>query len=328
MARNYLTKYKFLKRPRLELGRFLFTYRYALLYISFKMKKSFTIIIILLTAIFGCEKEETNYLPPSIQFITDIGFVYNDTILALGETFKVGIQAANPNVNLTNFIIRVESDEIETFLDSGMNTPSLDYEKVFVKGIKESEKWIFIIRDRDGKSAEISFNVVKDSSSAYGNIFYFPSVEMGAQNNSTGSFYSLTEDSVYTLNQAFENQEKIDLCYYYDFIDTDENTIASPGANIDESVYPGVNGLSNWTTRRTTRFKLTNITQVDFLNAHNDSLLIVAYGQSEGNRKAKNLQTGNIFSFKNEDGRIGLFLVNSVSGMDAGTVNISIKVQQ
>jgi len=151
---------------------------------------------------------------------------------------------------------------------------------------------------------------------------------MGAQNNSIGSFYSLAEDSVYTLNTAYENQYKIDLCYYYDFIETDENTIASPGASIDESVYPGVNGLSNWTNRRTTRFKLTNITEVEFLNAHNDSLLIGAYGQSDGKRKAKNLQTGNIFSFKNEDGRIGLFRVNSVSGMDAGIVNISIKIQE
>lgn len=292
------------------------------------MKKTFTILIVILTTILGCEKEKTNYPPPSIQFITDSGFVYNDTVLALGETFKIGIIADNPNVNLTNFIIRVESDEFETYLDSGMNTKNIHFERNIVKGIKELEKWIFIIRDKDGKSAEISFNVTKDSSSAYGNIFYFPSVEMGAQNNSIGSFYSLIEDSVYTLNQAFENQDKIDICYYYDFIDTDENTIASPGANIDESVYPGANGLSNWTTRRTTRFKPAGITEAEFLNAHNDSLLIVAYGQSEGKRKAKNLQTGNIFSFNNEDGKIGLFRVNSVSGMDAGTVNISIKVQQ
>ena len=292
------------------------------------MKKSFTILIILLTAIFGCEKEKANYPPPSIQFITDSGFVYNDTVLALGETFKVGIIANNPNVNLTNFIIRVESDESETFLDSGMNTKNIHFEKNIVKGIIDTEKWIFIIRDRDGKSADISFNVTKDSSSAYGNIFYSPSVEMGAQNNVIGSFYSLVEDSVYALNQALENQGKIDLCYYYDFIDTDENTIASPGANIDESVYPGANGLSNWTTHRTTRFKPTDITEVEFLNAYNDSLLIVAYGQSDGKRKAKNLQTGNIFSFKNEDGKIGLFQINSVSGMDAGIVNISIKVQQ
>ena len=292
------------------------------------MKRLLIIFTLVLTVIIGCEKEKTNHPLPSINFVTDSGYVYSDIILSLGETFKIGIDANNPNVNLTNFIIKVESDTLEVFLDSGMNTPSLSYEKTLVKGIKDSEKWIFIIRDRDSKSNEISFNISMDSSSSYGNINYFQSVELGAQNNSMGSFYSLSEDSVYTLNQAFNNQNNIDLCYFYDFIDIDENTIASPGANVDESVYPGESGLSNWSTRRTSRFKIANISDEDFFNATNDSLLLAVYGQSEGNRKAKNLQDGIIFSFKNNDGKVGLFKVNSVLGTDAGTINISIKVQE
>lgn len=292
------------------------------------MKRLLTILILGLATVYSCEKEKIDHPPPSISFISDSGFVFSDTILSFGETFKVGIDAHNPNINLTNFIIKVESDIIETYLDSGMNTPIIHFEKTLVKGIKESEKWIFIIRDRDGKSNEISVNIIKDSTSSYGNINYFPSVELGAQNNSTGSFYSLTEGSVFVLNSAFENQNKIDLCYYYDFIDTDENTIASPGANIDASVFPGTDGLLNWTTRRTSRFKTVNITNEDFLSATNDSLLVVAYGQSDGNRKAKNLQAGSIFSFKNEDGKVGLFKINSVLGTDDGTINVSIKVQE
>lgn len=292
------------------------------------MKKLLILFLFMLVTIYSCKKEENAYPPPSIQFITGDGYVSNDTILQLGETFKIGVKAENPDVNLTNFIIKVESDEIETYLDSGMNTPSLNYEKTIIKGIKAVEKWVFIIRDKDGKSAEISLNIQKDTASAYGNIFYYPSIIMGAQNNSIGSFYSISEDSVYNLESAFNNQNKIDLCYYYDFIETDENTIASPGANIDESVYPGANSLSNWTRRRTTRFKLTDLTDNDFQHASNDSLLIAAYGQSEGKRKAKNLQGGNIFSFKNEDGKLGLFKVNSVSGTDEGFVDISIKVQE
>jgi len=309
-------------------GRFLFEYRYAKHYISLRMNKLSVLFLLLVFVFSACEKEETNHPPPSIRFVTESGFVYHDTTLALGETFKIGILADNPNVNLTNFIIRIESDIIETFLDSGMNTASLDYQNVFTKGIKDSEKWIFIIRDRDSKSAEISLNIKRDTTSAYGDIAYFPTVEMGAQNNITGSFYSLSEGEVYALEEAFLNQDIIDLCYFYDFIDTDENTIASPGANIDASVYPGDNGLDNWANRRTTRFKLTDISVEEFENATNDSLLIATYGQSEGKRKAKNLQSGNIFSFKNQDGKTGLFLVHSVIGTDEGTINISIKVQE
>ncbi|MFC2111090.1 hypothetical protein ACFLQ5_01420 [Bacteroidota bacterium] len=170
--------------------------------------------------------------------------------------------------------------------------------------------------------------LLKDSSSSFGNIKYYNNVELGAQNNITGSFYSLYDDSVYNLTNAYANQNKIDVCYYYDLINTDENTIASAGANIDASVYPGPNALANWSIKRTSRFKTSGISGNDFLTANNDSLLIVEYGQSDGTRKAKNLKSGDIFSFKNEDGKIGLFKVNSVNGTDAGTINISIKVQE
>ncbi len=287
-----------------------------------------SILFVTLIAFTSCQKEKANYPPPSISFITDNGYVYQDTLLALGETFTIGIVAQNLNVNLTNFIVHLESDALETVVDSGMNTASLFYEKTWTKGIQENEKWHFIIRDRDGKSAEISLSIAKSESSDFGPILHQPSVDLGAQNNPAGSFHSLSQGSVYPLDAAYLNQESIDLCYYYDFIDTDENTIASPGANIDGSVYPGEHTLSNWLIRRTTRFKKTALTEDNFYGASHDSLLIASYGQSDGNRKAKNLTKGDIFSFKNEDGRIGLFLVKDISGTDEGHINIAIKIQE
>lgn len=290
------------------------------------MKNLVLILVLIIVLVIGCKKDETNHLPPTINLITGEGFVSGDTVLALGETFKIGIDASNSNVNLTNFIIKVETEVLETYLDSGMNTPSLHYEKYISKGIANSEKWIFIIRDKDGKSSEVSMNIGLDTSSDFGEIESFPNINLGAQNNSMASFYSL-ENNTYTLSNAFQNQEKVDLCYYYDLIETDENTIASPGANIDESVYPGNESLQNWTVRRTSRFKLTDVSKEEFLAATNDSLLIAAHGVADGNRKAKNLTEGKIFAFKNENGRIGLFRINSISGTNEGQVNISVKVQ-
>lgn len=291
------------------------------------MKKLTSILLFIFVLAYSCKKGDPSYPPPVIHFITDEGYLYSDTTLQLGASFKIGIQAQNPNVNLTNFIIRVESDVMETYLDSGMNTAVLNYQNTFTKGIKDSETWRFIIRDKDGKEANVSLVITKDNSSQYGDIIYYPSTTFGAQNNISGSFFSLSNDMIYTQVEAFNNQDRIDLCYYYDLIVTDGNTLASPGANIDDSVFPGPTGLSNWTVRRTTRFKKTDLTAEDFMDASNDSLLIAAYGQSEGKRKAKNLLNGHIFSFKNEDGKIGLFKVNSVVGADEGTINISVKVQ-
>lgn len=290
------------------------------------MKKLIVVFIVIL-AISGCVKDDNNYPAPVISFLTSSDFVSQDTVLKLGDQFKVGIDASNPNVNLTNFIIKVETDEFETFLDSGMNTPVLHYEKYLYKSSNDIEKWSFIIRDKDGKASEISFNVGLDTASTYGEIVYFQDIVLGAQNSSLSGFYSLEENLVYSLSDAFQNQEKIDLCYYYDFIDTDENTIASPGANIDESVFSGSEALANWSVRRTSRFKVVDVSEEDFLGATNDSLLIAAHGIADGNRKAKNMAIGKMYAFKNEDGRIGLFMVNSISGSDEGQVNISIKVQ-
>jgi len=292
------------------------------------MKNLALFFVVVLTVFTACKKENNNYPPPTISFISGSGFVSNDTTIKMGDQFKIGIEAANPDVNLTNFVIKVETDGTETFLDSGMNTPVLNYEKMMIKGISDNEKWSFIVYDRDGKSAKVSLNITKDTASVYGPINYYPNIEMGAQNNPTASFYSLEDNLVYTLSEAYENQEKIDMCYFYDFIDTDENSIASPGANIDESVFPGSEGFVNWTILRTTRYKVVELTEQEFLDAENDSLLVALHGTAEGKRKAKNLVEGKSFAFKNEDGRIGLFRVNSISGTDEGVVNISIKVQK
>lgn len=298
-----------------------FTYR-------FNMSKLASVMLLILVALYGCKKGDNDYPPPSIELVSGSSFISNDTILKIGDPFKIGIIANSPNINLTNFIIKVETHDTEVFLDSGMNTPQLHYEKTFIKGIDNVEKWNFIIRDRDGKSSEVSLSLHKDTSSSFGNINYYDNITLGAQNSEIASFFSLEQYTSFILSDAFLNQEMIDLCYYYDFIDTDQNTIASPGASIDGSVYPGEYGLNNWNTRRTSRFKVANISEEDFLNATNDSLLITAHGQSDGKRKAKNLQSGDLFAFKNENGKKGIFMVNNINGKDEGSINISIKVQE
>jgi len=63
--------------------------------------------------------------------------------------------------------------------------------------------------------------------------------------------------------------------------------------------------LSNWAIRKTSRFKTANITEQDFMNATNDSLLIVVYGQSDGNRKAKKSSIRKYFSLKMKMEKLG-----------------------
>ena len=195
-----------------------------------------------------------------------------------------------------------------------------------------NEKWSFYVRDRDGrKSNTLSILLQKDSNSVYGNISHLPEINFGAQNNNDyGSFFSLSNGQIYHQDDAFNLQSAINLVYYYDLIEEDENTIASPGANIDASFFPGQTGITNWTIRNTTRFELReNLIDSDFDQCQNDSLILHnTFEFASGKRKSKNLEDGNIYAFVTESGIKGLFIVHEVEGEEEGRIKISIKMQE
>ena len=289
---------------------------------------SWTVLIILFSFIVSCKNDNDNGSPPTIHLKTDSGYVHSDTTELIGKIFKVGIVAAKGDANITNFMIKIAGSNTETYLDSGLNSPGFNITKYLVKGVNSQDVWTFIVRDKTGKSASISIKIKADSNSHYGSVLTIPSIIMGAQNDTTtGSFCDIKTASVYNLTQAYASQDSIDFCYYYDFLQGEDNTIASPGANIDASVFTGQYALANWTILNTTRFLATTLTQADFDGVVNDSLLIASFNYPLSKRKAKNLVAGNIYSFETTKSKFGLFRVLSVTGTDAGTVEIMIKIQ-
>lgn len=288
----------------------------------------FCSLIILSIIINSCKKENNAGSPPVISLKVDSGYVHTDTTVFIGKTFKAGIIAARGDANITNFMIKLNSNGTETYLDSGLNSAGFNIVKYFTKGVNYQDIWTFIVRDKTGKSASISIKIKADSNSVYGPVFTIPSVIMGAQNDTTvGSFLDIKTVTVYNLAQAYTVQDSIDLCYYYDFLQGDANVISSPAANIDPSVYTGQYALANWTIKNETRFLATTLTQTDFDGVTNDSLLIASFNYPLSKRKAKNLAAGNIYSFETSKGKFGLFRVLNVTGTDMGTVEIMIKIQ-
>lgn len=276
----------------------------------------------------ACHKEEETTNVPSLKLSMDSGFVHNDTTELIGSTFKVGIIAVSGDVNITNFIIKITTDSTQTYLDSGLNSASFNINKYLVKGVSQKETWTFIVRDKAGKSASLSIIISADSNSTYGPVITIPSITLGAQNNTTiGSFLDIKNVLVYNLTDAFEIQDSIEICYYYDFLQGENNVIASPNANIDASVYPGQYTLTNWTVHNETRYLQTTLSASDFSGMVNDSILIASYNAPLAKRKAKNLVAGDIYSFKTAKGKFGLFKVINVNGSDSGTVEIMVKIQ-
>jgi hypothetical protein len=116
--------------------------------------------------------------------------------------------------------------------------------------------------------------------------------------------------------------------YYYDSKSGDNNTIASPGSNIDSTLFSDPWPLQSWTVKNTTRFEITTISSSEFNDCNNDSLILSnTFPYASGKRKAKNLVAGNIYSYVSQSGKKGIFKVNEVTGTEAGLINISLKQQ-
>ncbi|MGC9375578.1 MAG: hypothetical protein ACP5DQ_11130 [Bacteroidales bacterium] len=162
----------------------------------------------------------------------------------------------------------------------------------------------------------------------------FKTVTLGAQNNTTtGGFYSIVNDQVYTLEDAFANQELIDFLCFYELTETHANytTIASPGANIKE-IFAGNYDFENWDTTKTTylyQLEETEFTpeQFDALTK-TDEIIESLYDAENAKRKAKDLKVDDIYAFQTEDGAYGIFKVTAVTQGEDGSVEFKYIIKK
>ena len=280
---------------------------------------------ILLTA---CKKNEDDpVIPPSIMLVSEAGYISTDISVAAGENIKVKVSMQKGDLNMTNFLIDVYTNDTQTYFDTGMNTDFLVWEGIFIKTLADVEEWKFIVRDSEGNAASTSIMISLDTSTQYPSLIHYSPVDFGAQaNQQLGGCYNLIDSSMYFHGDVALDtslQAGIDMLCYYD--DIDKNTIASSGANIEEGIFP-VNP-SSWTITNETRYFETSLSVDDFNNAVNDSIIIANYDEGEAKRKAKKLQADNIYTFRTQSGKLGIFKVNSVNGTNEGSINISLKIQ-
>ncbi len=220
------------------------------------------------------------------------------------------------------------TDTEQTYFDTGMNTTGLIWEGSFTKTNAPTEEWTFIARDIEGNSSSTGFVITLDTSAQYTPLTDHGQLVLGAQDNAqTGGCFDIIAQTIYTHQAAAADtaiQSGIDMIYYY--VDGDQNTIASSGANIEDGVFP-VNP-SAWTITRESRYHKTDLTADDFNMAVNDSIILANYEQGDAKRKAKSLKSGDIYTFKTEDGKLGIFIVDVVEGTNEGNISISLKTQE
>ena len=277
----------------------------------------------------SCRKSEANAGKPIIELISGEGLIAKDTSVVEAATLKFRVHCNwNGEDELTNLIVFNNGGRV---VDEGMYQKEFQKDVIFAKTSNEYDSIAFVIRDIKGKSGTTSLRVDKKEGSS-GELIRYNNISLDAQNVSGAkSFMALSDGTTYTLQDAYNNQSSINLLYYYDVVSSDGNTISSPGANIDASIYTGTYGLSNWTTvnRKTTRFIELSLTQQQFDTISRPSYIVNAYGSNVGYRKAKNLAAGDAYAFFVENtGKYGIFRVSSLTGQEAGNVVLSIVMQK
>jgi hypothetical protein len=152
--------------------------------------------------------------------------------------------------------------------------------------------------------------------------------KLGAQaNTSISGFLSISEKKIYSIVQAEQNQEKIDIFCFYEV--GNDIAIAGPGSNISgifggEAVDP-----VNWAVQNETRFcAVETLTQVDFdALKDGDAAIEALYNLDSNYKKAKLLSVDDIIAFKTAAGTFGVLYVTDVILGEDGYVEFEYKIK-
>jgi hypothetical protein len=294
------------------------------------MKKLFIISALLLISVTfffaGCSKDEDPVLP-TIAFNTAAGYTSSNASASLGDTIHMGIVATyNGSNNLVKF--QLFSNGVSR-VDTTINSTVFTFNFSTIKGVNDKDVWKFVTTD-------IAGNVKSDSiiiTGSFGEINSYANVKFGAQSNTTvQSFvsYSNAQVTMYFQADAFAHQADIDMfCFYENNPPSYVNlmTLAAPGSNIS-GIFTGSTAPSLYTTKNITFFVKTTLTVADFDAIHNDAVILASYNPASQFKKAKLLTVNDIYAFKLQSGKYGLFKVTAVEGNETGTLQIAVKIQK
>ena len=295
-----------------------------------------TVILITVVAfISSCSKKDDTTTPetpapqpPSISFVSAAGCVSKDTTLPLHTFYKVRVHMISNTTSgakLTQFTITTLYGGSSSTQNIPISTNEITYDVTdTTMKVAGSKKLSFKVTDAKSQSQEISLTIT--TAAASGPINTFSMKIMGAQSSSTGSSFASIDGTVYSLANAKTNYLKVDWLYFYGA--TNFATLASPDDADAISVFNDpTNGLATWTTRNPTKFKKVTAS-IDWNSITTDGTILTQTSSGVTETKINSLAANDILAFITASGKKGMIKVESINGTDAGTITISVKVQQ
>jgi hypothetical protein len=293
------------------------------------MKKLFALlsfVLISTTLILSSCSKDDDPVPPTITFKQDAGYVSANTNAAYGDTLYIGITAkSNGTDNLVKFQIFANGESV---LDSTFNSATFTLDMLIVKSVLDKEAWKFVTTDIAGNSKADSITITGN----FGEINTYGSVTFGAQNNTAAKgflSFSNSAASLFTQDEAFNHQSDIDMFCFYENTASHVNlmTLAAPGSNIS-GIFTGSTAPDKYTNKNITFFVKTTLTATQFDAVQNDAIILASYDPKNQFKKAKLLTVGEVYAFKLQSGKYGLYKVVAVAGEESGTLQIAVKIQK
>ena len=295
----------------------------------------FCLLIFFALTITCCSEEESTDQFPFIILKQGNEYTHDGVSIPVGGQMKFGISAVGGGSAITNLRVkRILQEETIIELDKGIFVASggIDTILIYMKSDANQETWNFFIMNSSRDTASISLIVYKGDGSAYGDIFYYPSIILGyPANNQYQHFLDLNSGTAYTQENAGGHEQEIDLAaFFYVTSGLPSPTLTCPAYPSAITWYPV---FADWTVKNPTTYDYKTsdndlVSPEQFDSAENDSLLVAGYKPQNVSGLCKFCYTGKVIPFKTKDGKYGMVKVIRADQEEGGSMEIAVKIQQ
>jgi WD40 repeat protein len=299
------------------------------------MKSFFAILCVLLMTLTNCTEEETTDQLPFILLNQGDEYTADGDWIPVGGQLKFGLSVVGGGAAITDLRVkRILEDEIVTELDKGMYIPTggLDTTLTYTKSDADRETWNFFMMNENRDTASVYITIFKGDGSAYGEIFYYPSIKIGyPANDQFAHFLDLNTGTIYNQDNVAGHEQDIDLAaFFYVTSGKSSPTLTCPAYPSAQTWYPVFSG---WSVKNSTLYDyktsdndLVSIAQFDA--AENDSLLVAGYKPQNVSGLCKFCYTNKVIPFKTAGGKYGMVKVIRADELEGGSMEIAVKIQR
>jgi hypothetical protein len=286
------------------------------------------ILVTSVTFLTSCTEDTTTPdQPPTIEFVAGSGFINENVTLTVGTTFQIKVlMEANAtsgskiqDLKVTR-VFDLQTSDTTYAINETTATVTIGFVAQATAGV---ERITFEAIDKAGQNASIYLDITTEAATTP--IHTFTMKILGSYQSTYGSSFASIDGTVYSMNDAFNNQAAIDFLYWWGA--STSATIGAPDDVNANVVYTGATGLPNWTIKNATRFKTSALTAAEF-DAITDGNVLATNASGADQTRIGTLAVGNVFAFVSVNGKNGLIKVDNITTGAAGDITIDVKVQE